>query len=87
MGALVVGVALHAAVSCRRSPVELQAGAMLRAHQVALREYVGNESASAKCWPSGAMSKERGRQESARTGSVEDALRWAMGGGAWQGLG
>jgi hypothetical protein len=87
VGALVVSVALHAAVSCRRSPVELQAGAMLRAHEVALRGVAGNESASAKCWSSGAVSMVRGRQESARTVSVEDALRWAAGGSAWQGLG
>ena len=85
MGALGVGVALHAAVSCRRSPVELQAGAMLRAHEVALRAVAGTESTSAKCWSSGAVSMVRGRQESARTVSVEDALRWAAGGSAWQG--
>lgn len=87
MCALVVGVALHAAVSCRRSPVELQAGVLLRAHEAARRGVAGSESASARCGSAGAVSMVRGRQESARTVSVEDALRWPAGGSAWQGLG
>ena len=83
-------VAIYAAVSCRRSPV-LQAGVMLRAHQAALRIVAGGGGVSAGCWSTGAVKMVRRRQENPRTVSVEDALRWAAGGGSavlrwgWQG--